>query len=224
MKLRTLSLEFTTNSYSFTGDLRIHELSALPDPCPFPGTEKKRNLLEKERLLYAPMSGVGGIVYDKDAVYIELQGSHSHRKDVNTEQEEIVQDLIDKKETFDEQIDNQEFRLFSDGSVLKSKEFQNDDEDLEDDDDGGSSVDEGYEQESGSDDENAEMVSKGDWRNGSDEDEEEGGNSGGELNFTWLLLIVNVLTVILLPSENVSFGCLNFGRLKICFVFIRIIL
>lgn len=162
------------------GDLRIHELSALPDPCPFPGTEKKRNLLEKERLLYAPMSGVGGIVYDKDAVYIELQGSHSHRKEVNTEQEEIVQDLIDKKETFDEQIDNQEFRLFSDGSILKSKEFQDNDENSNDEaDDGSSSVDEGYEPEFGSEDENVDT--KDDWRNESDEEDAEDGDSEGKL-------------------------------------------
>jgi ribosome biogenesis protein BMS1 len=26
------------------------------------------------------MSGVGGIVYDKDAVYIDLGGSHSHKQ------------------------------------------------------------------------------------------------------------------------------------------------
>jgi ribosome biogenesis protein BMS1 len=41
--------------------------------------QARRVLNEKERLLYAPFSGVGGIVYDKDAVYIELGGSHSHR-------------------------------------------------------------------------------------------------------------------------------------------------
>ena len=40
---------------------------------------KKRTLNEKEKTIYAPMSGVGGIVYDKDAVYIELGGSHSHK-------------------------------------------------------------------------------------------------------------------------------------------------
>lgn len=123
------------------GDLRVHELSVLPDPCPLPTGEKKRSLMEKERLLYAPMSGVGGIVYDKDAVYIELQGSHSHKKEMNTEQEEIVQDLIDKKETFDTQVESQEFRLFSDGAIIKSKEFQDDakqvsgDSDEESDDD-----------------------------------------------------------------------------------------
>lgn len=107
------------------GDMKIEELNSLPDPCPLPSTEKKRNLLEKERLLYAPMSGVGGIVYDKDAVYIELQGSHSHKKAVeNSEQQELVKSVIGKKETLDVQIENQEFRLFSDGDVIKSREFQ----------------------------------------------------------------------------------------------------
>lgn len=86
------------------GDMRLNELSMLPDPCPLPNGEKKRSLMEKERLLYAPMSGVGGIVYDKDAVYIELQGSHSHKQDVNPEKEEIVQVLIQKKETFDTRV------------------------------------------------------------------------------------------------------------------------
>lgn len=52
----------------------------LPDPCPLPEKMKKRSLVDKERLVYAPFSGVGGIVYDKDAVYVELGGSHSHSK------------------------------------------------------------------------------------------------------------------------------------------------
>ena len=48
------------------------EVSALPDPCPLPGTAKKRSLNERERLLYAPMADVGGLLYDKDAVYIDV--------------------------------------------------------------------------------------------------------------------------------------------------------
>jgi len=55
----------------------------LPDPCPLPEKLKKRSLVDKERLVYAPFSGVGGIVYDKDAVYVELGGSHSHSKVCN---------------------------------------------------------------------------------------------------------------------------------------------
>jgi ribosome biogenesis protein BMS1 len=60
--------------------LKIHDILHLPDPCPLPDKLKKRTLVEKERLLYAPFSGVGGIVYDKDAVYVELGGSHSHAR------------------------------------------------------------------------------------------------------------------------------------------------
>lgn len=55
-------------------------MALLPDPCPLPDKEKKRSLNEKEKLIYAPMSGVGGIIYDKDAVYIDLGGSRSHLK------------------------------------------------------------------------------------------------------------------------------------------------
>jgi len=47
----------------------------LSDPCPLPSTEKKqRKLDEKQKLLYAPMSDVGGLLYDKDAVYISMVG------------------------------------------------------------------------------------------------------------------------------------------------------
>lgn len=158
------------------GDLRVHELSPLSDPCPLPSGEKKRSLMEKERLLYAPMSGVGGIVYDKDAVYIELQGSHSHKQHVDTEKDEIVQDLIEKKETFDEQIERQEFRLFSDGAVIKSKEFKDEqmeqsDDDNDDDDEDSDDEDIEEEDDSGLDEEDEEEENDGlGWRGESEEE------------------------------------------------------
>ena len=52
--------------------LKVQEADAMPDPCPLPSMVKKRGLNEKERLLYAPMSDVGGLLYDKDAVYIDV--------------------------------------------------------------------------------------------------------------------------------------------------------
>ncbi|XP_017087677.2 ribosome biogenesis protein BMS1 homolog [Drosophila bipectinata] len=172
------------------GDARIDELSTIPDPCPLPGTEKKRSLLEKERLLYAPMSGVGGIVYDKDAVYIELQGSHSHKEKEQTaeaaEQAELVSKLIDKKATLDEQMEQQEFRLFSDAKPIKSQDFRDD----QDEDDGSSSDDEDEEaDDSGLDaadsDEEQDEFGADDWRGeNSDEEEQEddsdAGSSGDE--------------------------------------------
>lgn len=137
----------TTVHIAGYGDVKIDELQALPDPCPMPSRGKKRNLLEKERQLYAPMSGVGGIVYDKDAVYIELQGSHSHHGRENSEQSKLVKEIIDKKETFDEQIRNQEFRLFSDGDVIKSMDFQEDEAEIDSDEDESEAEDSGMDSE-----------------------------------------------------------------------------
>ena len=54
------------------GDHTLKEISLLPDPCPLPNAEKKRSLNEKERLIYAPLSGVGGVVYDKVKKYLKL--------------------------------------------------------------------------------------------------------------------------------------------------------
>lgn len=159
------------------GDIRIDDLSALPDPCPLPSTEKKRNLLEKERLLYAPMSGVGGIVYDKDAVYIELQGSHHHKNqyDIDPEKEDIVSAFIEKKQTIDTQIENQEFKLFSDGDVIKSSDFKVDkdsDDELEDDDDDSDDDPVDEINDSGVDDAESDFDTFKSWQDNNDEENE----------------------------------------------------
>ncbi|XP_063534802.1 ribosome biogenesis protein BMS1 homolog [Cydia strobilella] len=102
------------------GDMKISELSYLPDPCPLPSREKKRHLMERERQIYAPFSGVGGIVYDKDAVYIELQGSHHHKKEDEeiSEKKELLKNVVETKETVDEQMQESGFQLFSGGAVI----------------------------------------------------------------------------------------------------------
>lgn len=99
------------------GDFVIKEISFLHDPCPLPSTEKttkRRSLNEKERMIYAPMSGVGGIVYDKDAVYIELGGSHSHKNEDEDQMNEYVSSIISNKQTIDEKMAETELKLFSD--------------------------------------------------------------------------------------------------------------
>nr|XP_031847799.1 ribosome biogenesis protein BMS1 homolog [Nomia melanderi] len=98
------------------GDLKIKDVSFLPDPCPLPEEIKKRALVEKERLIYAPFSGVGGIVYDKDAVYVELGGSHSHKE----EDTGLVGALMDTQETLDQKLEHSELQLFSDAAPIKS--------------------------------------------------------------------------------------------------------
>ncbi|XP_043285271.1 ribosome biogenesis protein BMS1 homolog [Venturia canescens] len=100
------------------GDLRIKDVSFLPDPCPLPEQLKKRSLVEKERFIYAPFSGVGGIVYDKDAVYVELAGSHSHKEDDTG----LLSNLMETQETLDEKLQRSEMKIFSDTEPIKAQD------------------------------------------------------------------------------------------------------
>ena len=52
--------------------MQVQETAELPDPCPLPSTIKRRSLNDKDRLIYAPMADVGGLLFDKDAVYINI--------------------------------------------------------------------------------------------------------------------------------------------------------
>ena len=51
--------------------MQVRDMTPLPDPCPMPG-KKRKGLNDKERLVYAPMADVGGLLFDKDAVYIDI--------------------------------------------------------------------------------------------------------------------------------------------------------
>jgi ribosome biogenesis protein BMS1 len=70
--------------------MHLQEVDSLPDPCPLPGQDpgvpggaaaaadgsskapRRRTLGDKERLIHAPMSDLGGMLFDRDAVYIDL--------------------------------------------------------------------------------------------------------------------------------------------------------
>ncbi|XP_042674521.1 ribosome biogenesis protein BMS1 homolog [Centrocercus urophasianus] len=106
------------------GDFTVSDVSFLPDPCALPEQQKKRSLSEKEKLIYAPLSGVGGIVYDKDAVYIDLGGSHAHE---NEEEEvrpnhELVQSLISTHSAIDTKMASSKVSLFMDSRPLGSED------------------------------------------------------------------------------------------------------
>ncbi|CAG4928821.1 unnamed protein product [Colias eurytheme] len=170
------------------GDMKISELSYLPDPCPLPSKEKKRHLMERERQIYAPFSGVGGIVYDKDAVYIELKGSHSHKvEDEETnEKKALLKNVVESKETVDEQMQESGFKLFSGGAViypsmLKDDEYlkQNkNDEESSDDSEAGSESD--SDNDSGIDQSEKEASAKLPWENKSDSEDDDDDDEDGD--------------------------------------------
>mmetsp|Transcript_25647 Transcript_25647/g.42369 ORF Transcript_25647/g.42369 Transcript_25647/m.42369 type:complete len:229 (+) Transcript_25647:2-688(+) len=54
------------------GDYYMSEMTAIDDPCPLPESGAKRRLNAKEKRLYAPMSNLGDLTYDADAVYVEI--------------------------------------------------------------------------------------------------------------------------------------------------------
>ncbi|XP_053392079.1 ribosome biogenesis protein BMS1 homolog [Mercenaria mercenaria] len=118
------------------GDFSIHDLQFLSDPCPTPEKQKKRSLSQRDRLVYAPMSGVGGIVYDKDAVYIDLGGSHSHTdaqrdEDAPQPMNELVSSMMSLNNPLDKKMTTSQVSLFSDG-IKSSEMLVDDDSDQED--------------------------------------------------------------------------------------------
>ncbi|KAK6482157.1 ribosome biogenesis protein BMS1-like protein [Huso huso] len=107
------------------GDFSLSDVSFLSDPCPLPDSLKKRALNERERLLYAPLSGVGGVVYDKDAVYIDLGGSHADREQEEARPTaELVQSLIGAQATIDAKMAASKVSLFTGSEPLRQGELQ----------------------------------------------------------------------------------------------------
>ncbi|KAJ7542996.1 hypothetical protein O6H91_09G021300 [Diphasiastrum complanatum] len=109
------------------GDYSMSGIAILPDPCPLPSVAKKRGLREKEKLLYAPMSDVGEMLYDKDAVYInisdhQVQFSKSDAEDEKTAGqnqgtdidvgESMVKTLQNTKYSIDEKLERSFIQLF----------------------------------------------------------------------------------------------------------------
>ncbi|XP_066522644.1 ribosome biogenesis protein BMS1 homolog [Hoplias malabaricus] len=107
------------------GDYSVADISFLPDPCPLPDALKKRALNEKERLLYAPMAGVGGLVYDKDAVYIDMPGSQAKQQQEDIRPTtELVQSLMGTHTTLDAKMAASKVSLFTGTAALTPEEVQ----------------------------------------------------------------------------------------------------
>ncbi|TIB12854.1 hypothetical protein E3P93_02169 [Wallemia ichthyophaga] len=121
----------TTIHIPGAGDMNIKSLEALDDPCPPPtkDSERKRRLADKQRLIHAPMSDLGGVRYDKDAIWVRVNGNFDkNSSEAKGEGEKMVMDLQDAPSTLEESIKKSQIRLLG-GS---SKAIQHDKEDSDD--------------------------------------------------------------------------------------------
>ncbi|KAL4874664.1 hypothetical protein BJY04DRAFT_10480 [Aspergillus karnatakaensis] len=115
------------------GDLTVSGIEALPDPCPTPYMDQqiqkstgkaKRRLGEKQKLLFAPMSDVGGVLVDKDAVYIDVKTSNFNAEDEEERDpdrglgEQLVIGLQGERKLLGEADSG--VRLFRGGETIKS--------------------------------------------------------------------------------------------------------
>lgn len=101
------------------GDLSIASIERLADPCPLPTqeSEKRRRLSDKHKLIHAPMSDVGGVMFDKDAVYINVPGNFTRRDEEMGEGERMVMDLQDASLTLGDRVAQGELKLFDDSDA-----------------------------------------------------------------------------------------------------------
>ncbi|WFD22651.1 Glycoside hydrolase 2 (Mannanase, beta-galactosidase) [Malassezia equina] len=103
------------------GDLTVASIERLADPCPLPTqeSEKRRRLSDKQKLIHAPMSDVGGVMFDKDAVYINVTGHFSKRDDDAEvgEGERMIMSLQDSTTTLGDRAAANDLRLFDDSEA-----------------------------------------------------------------------------------------------------------
>eukprot|EP00026_Physarum_polycephalum_P001142 Phypoly_transcript_01143.p1 GENE.Phypoly_transcript_01143~~Phypoly_transcript_01143.p1 ORF type:complete len:1209 (+),score=274.43 Phypoly_transcript_01143:529-3627(+) len=109
-----------------SGDYDIASITPLGDPCPPPSratNEKQRKLDTKQKIIYAPMSDINNIIYDKDAIYIDIQKPNLNFTDVEGEEstqgpgEKMVRQLHAAKVGIDEKLQKGKdaFSIFSGG-------------------------------------------------------------------------------------------------------------
>lgn len=106
------------------GDYDIEDIAMLPDPCPLPSQLKKRSLNDRERLVYAPMSDVGGLLFDRDAMYVDIpewKMQYSKPTVGGAEDgvgEAMVRDLQRTNIGVDEKLDQAQIQLFANGEGI----------------------------------------------------------------------------------------------------------
>ncbi|KAI6042628.1 DUF663-domain-containing protein [Pisolithus marmoratus] len=153
------------------GDMAITSVNILGDPCPLPDadSEKRRKLSEKKKLLvHAPMSDVGGVMYDKDAVWINVPGNFTRGStDVpRGEGEKMVLDLQDVDVTLADTVSRSQIKLLGSSSMPLTVEAHDDREDND------SLADDSEEDEEGTDESDEDDLSGASQAEGTGEEDE----------------------------------------------------
>lgn len=117
------------------GDFSLSGVTSLADPCPLPSAAKKRGLRDKEKLFYAPMSGLGDLLYDTDAVYIDInphlvQFSKTGENDASKKQGKgqdvgvtLVKTLQNPRYSLNEKLDQSFINLFGRKPAAQSEDI-----------------------------------------------------------------------------------------------------
>lgn len=122
------------------GDCHLAGIASLPDPCPLPSATKKKGLREKDKMFYAPMSDLGDLLYDKDAVYINIDdhmiqfskpdnedGEVETKKGKNPDVGEVlVKTLQNTRYSVNEKLEQSFIQLFRGKSTTNSQNLRKD--------------------------------------------------------------------------------------------------
>ncbi|KAJ6227013.1 ribosome biogenesis protein bms1 [Anaeramoeba flamelloides] len=130
------------------GDFHMKSVTILNDPCPTSDDQNvssTRKLSQKEIIIYSPMSDFGGVLYDKDAVYINVSQKLRYTNknqilldpneenlivETNGSGDNMVRRLQQTKHTIGEKLQNSELQ------IIDQVGFENDYDEEEEEEEG----------------------------------------------------------------------------------------
>jgi ribosome biogenesis protein BMS1 len=130
------------------GDYSMAEISPLSDPCPIPDKEQK-TLKKKDALLFAPLSNVGAVSFDKDAIYIDIgRANYTKKGDIQGNEDNddkemseaeydpeepagMLKGLQDVDAAVDERMERSTLRLFKGSKAVEAGSDDDSDSDEE---------------------------------------------------------------------------------------------
>lgn len=146
------------------GDFYVHSVEKLPDPCPTPYfeqrledieakaaaaaaaagetvapvTRRRKRLEDRQKIIYAPMSDVGGVLVDKDAVFIDVGAKEYFVKGEDMgEGEKLVTDLQEVTKTVQERFEEGPgLKLFSESKEISHNGKTSSENDVDDEEHG----------------------------------------------------------------------------------------